>query len=311
MISVKGLKKYYGEVKAVDGIDFTIRKGEIVGLLGPNGAGKTTTLRVLTGYLTPTDGDVSIDNMSVIDNLSNIKKVIGYLPESAPLYGDMVVYDYLEFIARIQEVRDDEIGKRIHYVSDKCGLAPVIDKKISELSKGYKQRVGLAHAIIHDPAFLILDEPTSGLDPNQIIEIRELIKELGREKTVIVSTHILSEVEATCSRVIIINNGNIIKDDSTDKLISEAGTADAVSLQIKTSDSKKAIKDLLTFKGVNKIEINDGAKGMKEVMVYSDSGNDLREEIYKKIRESDWILIEMRKERQTLESIFQELTKEA
>jgi ABC-2 type transport system ATP-binding protein len=223
----------------------------------------------------------------------------------------MVVYDYLEFIARIQEVRDDEIGKRIHYVSDKCGLAPVIDKKISELSKGYKQRVGLAHAIIHDPAFLILDEPTSGLDPNQIIEIRELIKELGREKTVIVSTHILSEVEATCSRVIIINNGNIIKDDSTDKLISEAGTADAVSLQIKTSASKKAIKDLLSFKGVNKIEINDGAKGMKEVMVYSDSGNDLREEIYKKIRESDWILIEMRKERQTLESIFQELTKEA
>jgi ABC-2 type transport system ATP-binding protein len=311
MISVRGLKKYYGETKAVNGVDFDIKKGEIVGLLGPNGAGKTTTLRILTGYLTPTEGDVNIDNMNVIDNLSGIKKIIGYLPESAPLYGDMAVYDYLEFIASIQEVKSSEISPRIHYVSDKCGLNSVMDKKISELSKGYKQRVGLAHAIIHDPAILILDEPTSGLDPNQIIEIRELIKELGREKTVILSTHILSEVEATCSRVIIINKGNIVKDESTDNLISDAGTSDVVSLQIKTHAAKKAIESLLAFEGINKIEIADGVKGVKNVLVYSDSGRDLREAIYNKIKGSDWTLLEMKRERQSLENIFQDLTKEA
>jgi ABC-2 type transport system ATP-binding protein len=311
MISVRGLKKFYGEVKAVNGVEFDIQKGEIVGLLGPNGAGKTTTLRMLTGYLTPTEGDVTIDNLSVIDNLSDIKKVIGYLPESAPLYGDMAVYDYLEFIARVQEVGESDIENRIHYVSDKCSLNQVINKKISELSKGYKQRVGLAHAIIHDPAILILDEPTSGLDPNQIIEIRELIKELGKEKTVILSTHILSEVEATCSRVIIINKGCIVKDASTDNLMADAGAANAVYLQIKTGEPKKAVGDFLKFKGVNKVDVSEGYAGLKDVFVFSDSGNDIREEIYKKIKESDWSLIEMRKEKQTLENIFQELTKEA
>lgn len=311
MISVRGLKKFYGDVKDVNGVEFDIQKGEIVGLLGPNGAGKTTTLRMLTGYLTPTEGDVTIDNLSVIENLSDIKKVIGYLPESAPLYGDMAVYDYLEFIARVQEVGEGDIEKRIHYVSDKCSLNQVINKKISELSKGYKQRVGLAHAIIHDPAILILDEPTSGLDPNQIIEIRELIKELGKEKTVILSTHILSEVEATCSRVIIINKGNIVKDASTDNLMADAGAANAVYLQIKTSAAKKAVGDFLKFKGVNKVDVSEGPAGLKDVFVYSDSGNDIREEIYRKIKESDWSLMEMRREKQTLENIFQELTKEA
>ncbi len=311
MISVRGLKKFYGDVKAVNGVDFDIQKGEIVGLLGPNGAGKTTTLRMITGYLTPTDGEVNIDNMNIMDNLSRIKKIIGYLPESAPLYDDMVAYDYLEFIARIQEVGEGEIRGRIHYVSDKCGLDPVINKKISELSKGFKQRVGLAHAIIHDPAILILDEPTSGLDPNQIVEIRELIKELGREKTVILSTHILSEVEASCNRVIIINKGNIIKDETTANLIADAGTSDVVTLQIKTSAAKKAIEKHLSIEGVVKIEVTDGSKGIKDILVYSVPGHDLRESIYKKIKESDWSLIEMKRERQTLESIFQELTKEA
>ncbi len=310
MISVRGLKKYYGDVRAVDGIDFDIKKGEIVGLLGPNGAGKTTTLRMLTGYLIPTDGDVDINGMNISDRISEIKKIIGYLPESAPLYFDMVVYDYLRFIAGIQEVPENRIDERIKYVTGKCGLLTVIDKKISELSKGFKQRVGLAHAIIHDPEILILDEPTSGLDPNQIVEIRELIKELGRQKTVILSTHILTEVEASCSRVIIINKGNIAADKETAALIADSGNSDIISIKVKTKAAKKSIESHLAVNGVNKIEIGEGEKGIREVLVYSDPGSDLREKLYGKIKESDWILIEMKRERQTLENIFQELTKE-
>jgi ABC-2 type transport system ATP-binding protein len=310
MISVHGLKKYYGDVKAVNGVDFEIEKGEIVGLLGPNGAGKTTTLRVLTGYLNPTDGEVNINNMNIADKINEIKKIIGYLPESAPLYYDMVVYDYLKFIALIQEVPENNIENRIHYVSDKCGLLGVMDKKIAELSKGFKQRVGLGHAIIHDPDILILDEPTSGLDPNQIIEIRELIKELGREKTVIVSTHILTEVEASCSRVIIINKGNIVADNATAALIADSGNADIVSIKVRTKAPKKAIEGYLSIDGINKIEISEAEKGIRDIVIYSDQGHDLRERIYEKIKNSDWILIEMKRERQTLENIFQELTKE-
>ncbi len=310
MITVKGLKKHYGDVKAVDGIDFEIKKGEIVGLLGPNGAGKTTTLRMLTGYLTPTAGDVTIGKKNIYEGMTEIKKIIGYLPESAPLYYDMVAYDYLKFIARIQEVKEEKIDTRIDYVIDKCGLNTVIDKKIAELSKGYKQRVGLAHAIIHDPEILILDEPTSGLDPNQIVEIRELIKELGREKTVILSTHILTEVEASCSRVIIINKGSIVADSSTKKLMAGRKSSDIIVIQIKTKDTKKSIIDRLSIDGINKVEIGADSKGVKEVLIYSDFGKDPREALYQKIKKSDWTLLEMKKEKQTLENIFQDLTKE-
>jgi ABC-2 type transport system ATP-binding protein len=310
MISVRGLKKYFGEVKAVDGIDFDIQKGEIVGLLGPNGAGKTTTLRVLTGYLNPTGGEVNINGMDVPDEINSIKRIIGYLPESAPLYCDMVVYDYLKFIAGVQEVPDDKIEDRIHYVSEKCALAPVIDKKIAELSKGFRQRVGLAHAIIHDPEILILDEPTSGLDPNQIIEIRQLIKDLGRFKTVILSTHILSEVEASCNRVIIINKGIIAADRETAALLADSGNADIVSIKVKTNSAKKAIESCLSMEGVSKLEISETEKGIKDILVYSGQGLDIREQIYRKIKDTDWILLEMKRERRTLENIFQELTKE-
>lgn len=310
MITVKGLTRYYGDVKAVDGIDFEIEKGEIVGLLGPNGAGKTTTLRVLTGYIRPTSGIVVINRKRLEENLIGIKKEIGYLPESAPLYSDMIVYDYLKYIASIQEVPNSKVEERILYVVDKCGLKQVINKKIGELSKGYRQRVGLGHAIIHDPEILILDEPTSGLDPNQIVEIRDLIRELGKHKTVILSTHILSEVEAVCGRIIIINRGKIVADDLTSRLIREKQSTGTIKLIIKTDDDKKEIEDYLSIKGIDKIEVNK-QKNMKEVYIYSHSPNSIIEELYQRIKKSNWILYEMSQEKNTLESIFQELTKEA
>lgn len=310
MITVKGLTRYYGDVKAVDGIDFEIEKGEIVGLLGPNGAGKTTTLRVLTGYIRPTSGTVVINRKRLEENLIGIKKEIGYLPESAPLYSDMIVYDYLKYIASIQEVPNSKVEERILYVVDKCGLKQVINKKIGELSKGYRQRVGLGHAIIHDPEILILDEPTSGLDPNQIVEIRDLIRELGKHKTVILSTHILSEVEAVCGRIIIINRGKIVADDLTSRLIREKQSTGTIKLIIKTDDDKKEIEDYLSIKGIDKIEVNK-QKNMKEVYIYSHSPNSIIEELYQRIKKSNWILYEMSQEKNTLESIFQELTKEA
>jgi len=310
VITVKGLTRYYGDVKAVDGIDFEIEKGEIVGLLGPNGAGKTTTLRVLTGYIRPTSGIVVINRKRLEENLIGIKKEIGYLPESAPLYSDMIVYDYLKYIASIQEVPNSKVEERILYVVDKCGLKQVINKKIGELSKGYRQRVGLGHAIIHDPEILILDEPTSGLDPNQIVEIRDLIRELGKHKTVILSTHILSEVEAVCGRIIIINRGKIVADDLTSRLIREKQSTGTIKLIIKTDDDKKEIEDYLSIKGIDKIEVNK-QKNMKEVYIYSHSPNSIIEELYQRIKKSNWILYEMSQEKNTLESIFQELTKEA
>jgi len=310
VITVKGLTRYYGDVKAVDGIDFEIEKGEIVGLLGPNGAGKTTTLRVLTGYIRPTSGTVVINRKRLEENLIGIKKEIGYLPESAPLYSDMIVYDYLKYIASIQEVPNSKVEERILYVVDKCGLKQVINKKIGELSKGYRQRVGLGHAIIHDPEILILDEPTSGLDPNQIVEIRDLIRELGKHKTVILSTHILSEVEAVCGRIIIINRGKIVADDLTSRLIREKQSTGTIKLIIKTDDDKKEIEDYLSIKGIDKIEVNK-QKNMKEVYIYSHSPNSIIEELYQRIKKSNWILYEMSQEKNTLESIFQELTKEA
>ena len=206
MINAEGLTKFYGTSCAVDHINLDIRNGEIVGLLGPNGAGKTTTLRMLTGYLKPSSGNIRIKDYNIYDNPLEIKKLMGYLPESAPLYTEMLAYDYLNYVAEIRNIEKDKIESRLKHVADLCGINEAMHKPISTLSKGYKQRVGLAHAMMDDPEILILDEPTSGLDPNQIVEIRDIIREIGKEKTVILSTHILSEAEATCDRIIIINN---------------------------------------------------------------------------------------------------------
>lgn len=311
MISVKNLTKYYGNFKALNGISFEIKSGEIVGILGPNGAGKSTTLRILTCYLNPTDGDAIIDGKSILDDEINVKKVIGYLPESAPLYNDMCVFDYLVYMANIQELEKNKLNERLNYVVDVCSLKEVISKPIGELSKGYKQRVGLAGSIIHDPKILILDEPTNGLDPNQIVEIRELIKELGKEKTVLVSTHILSEVESTCSRAIIINKGDIIADDTPRNLsLSFVNNKSAtVKISVKTSDNIESVKEKLSsINDIYKVEIEEFADNIKEVSIYSNL-EEPRDEIYRFIKNTDWIIYEMTKVKENLETVFHTLTK--
>ncbi len=217
-IVVNNLTKKFGSQRAVDNISFEVKTGEILGFLGPNGAGKTTTMKILTCYMAPSDGDAKINNLSILESQDEIKKKIGYLPENNPLYFDMPVLDYLKFVADLQGVQKDKIQDRIAEMVYVCGLNVEKHKKIGELSKGFRQRVGLAQAMIHDPEILILDEPTTGLDPNQIVEIRKLIKELGKQKTVILSTHILPEVEATCDRILIINNGKIVADGTSDML---------------------------------------------------------------------------------------------
>jgi ABC-2 type transport system ATP-binding protein len=211
-VIVKNLTKRYGSQKAIDSINFRVNQGEVLGFLGPNGAGKSTTMKIITSYLAPTEGDVEVGGYSVTREPEKVKQLIGYLPENNPLYLDMPVIEYLEFSALLQGVSKDKVQSRIREMIKVCGLMGEKHKLIGELSKGYRQRVGLAQAMIHDPQVLILDEPTTGLDPNQIVEIRKLIKEIGREKTVILSTHILPEVEATCDRILIINNGKIVAD---------------------------------------------------------------------------------------------------
>lgn len=312
MISVKNLTKYYGDFQALKGISFEIKSGEIVGILGPNGAGKSTTLRILTCYLNPSDGDAIIDGKSILNDEINVKKTIGYLPESAPLYNDMCVFDYLIYMADIQELEKSKLNERLNYVVDVCSLKEVISKPIGELSKGYKQRVGLAGSMIHDPKILILDEPTNGLDPNQIVEIRELIKELGKEKTVLVSTHILSEVEATCSRAIIINKGDIIADDTPKNLslsFANHNKSATVKMSIKTNDNVETVKEKLSnIKDFYKVEIEEYSNDIKEISIYSNL-EEPRDEIYRFVKSTDWIIYEMTKVKENLETVFHTLTK--
>ena len=312
MISVKNLTKYYGDFQALKGISFEIKSGEIVGILGPNGAGKSTTLRMLTCYLNPSDGDAIIDGKSILNDEINVKKTIGYLPESAPLYNDMCVFDYLIYMADIQELEKSKLNERLNYVVDVCSLKEVISKPIGELSKGYKQRVGLAGSMIHDPKILILDEPTNGLDPNQIVEIRELIKELGKEKTVLVSTHILSEVEATCSRAIIINKGDIIADDTPKNLslsFANHNKSATVKMSIKTNDNVETVKEKLSnIKDFYKVEIEEYSNDIKEISIYSNL-EEPRDEIYRFVKSTDWIIYEMTKVKENLETVFHTLTK--
>ncbi|MBW2434006.1 MAG: ATP-binding cassette domain-containing protein, partial [Deltaproteobacteria bacterium] len=238
MIQVENLTKYYHTLCAVDQINFNIEKGEILGLLGPNGAGKTTTLRMLTGYLQPSSGNIRVKGLSIDKHTLEIKKILGYLPESAPLYHDMLVFDYLNYVAAIRQINGNQKMARIRHLADLCGINEVMHQPIGELSKGYKQRVGLAHAMMNDPEVLILDEPTSGLDPNQIVEIRKIIKEIGQQKTIILSTHILSEAEATCDRIVIISQGKIVADGSAENLKQSTGGKNLMKLSVQNTDFK-------------------------------------------------------------------------
>lgn len=307
MINVRDLTKNYDEVCAVNNISFDIRRGEITGLLGPNGAGKTTTLRMITCYLKPTAGRISVGDYLVDENPIGVRSLIGYLPENAPIYGDMIVYDYLNYIGDIRCIENKSI---INETARICGLNEVMHKNVNELSKGYRQRVGLAHAMLHDPEILILDEPTSGLDPNQIIEIRNLIKEIGKQKTVILSTHILSEVEATCDRVIIINKGNIVADGKTSDLKSSSEKGIRISIKVAGVEFDVLSEEIKkSISGVNSVVKRIDDEGLTSATVASSHNGDLRPEIFKLVSEKGWILYEMIKEHRTLENVFRELTK--
>jgi ABC-2 type transport system ATP-binding protein len=312
MIHVQGLTKYYKDVCAVDEIDFDIQKGEILGLLGPNGAGKTTTLRMLTGFLRPTSGTIRIKDYTIEEHPLEIKKLLGYLPELAPLYHDMLVYDYLRYVANIRKVGDKRQRlSRIGQLNDLCGLHEVMHKPISEISRGYRQRVGLAHAMMKDPEILVLDEPTSGLDPNQIVEIREIIKQIGKEKTIILSTHILSEAEATCDRVVIIDHGKIVADGSAATLKQSVRGESLINISLQNADFGFVQRELNSIEGIEEIvRLNEEDEDILQVKITSRSSADLRGEIYRKIKQTEWILLEFRQETKTLEHIFRELTKE-
>jgi ABC-2 type transport system ATP-binding protein len=308
MITVTDLTRNYGDLVAVNNISFSIRKGEIAGLLGPNGAGKTTTLRMLTCYLKPTQGMITVGDYLVEENPLAVKKLIGYLPEEAPIYSDMIVYDYLRYIGMIRGIPEEELRDRIKRIADICDINEVMHQMVSELSKGYKQRVGLAHAMIHDPEIIILDEPTSGLDPNQIVEIRNLIKKIGKEKTVILSTHILSEVEATCNRVIIIDRGSIVADGSTEALRSSGGKGMWISLTVGGVAFDELSAALRDVPGVESVAEKRSDQNLTTAMVVP-TGDEVRPAIGKCVCEKGWQLYEMKQEIRTLETIFRELTR--
>lgn len=309
MIQVENVSKYYDGFCAVDDIRLTIEKGEILGLLGPNGAGKTTTLRMLTGYFRPTSGTIRVGDFSIDDNALEIKQMIGYLPESAPLYSAMLVYDYLDYVARIRNLDADARVRRIRELVGLCSLEDIMHKTIDELSKGLKQRVGLAHAMMSDPEILILDEPTSGLDPNQIVEIRDIIRRIGKEKTVILSTHILSEAQATCDRIVIINRGKIVADDRTENLVQSGSGQLELHLSLTDVDFEAAKTRLEQLDGVRRVERTDGVMN-GELGLRLVCEGDQRRSVYQAIRETDWVLMEMAQRTKDLETIFRELTKE-
>lgn len=312
MIEIQDLTKYYGDFCAVDHISLSVRPGEILGLLGPNGAGKTTTLRMLTGFFKPTSGRISVKDLQMPEDTLKIKSLIGYLPESAPLYHNMIVYDYLTYVARLKGLHDlSRQQERFHTLADLCGLSDIMHKPIATLSKGLKQRVGLAHAMMTDPEILILDEPTSGLDPNQIAEIRSIIRRIGKEKTIIFSTHILSEAEATCDRIVIISNGKVVADDTTARLKQGALQDNLIRLSLKGPDPETA-RQFLTDMDL-KLTVRTLPPETDDLARFELQGppdRDVRSEIYLKIRETDWIIMELAKETQALEHIFKTLTRE-
>jgi ABC-2 type transport system ATP-binding protein len=311
MIHVENLTKYYDGFCAVDEITFDIQKGEILGLLGPNGAGKTTTLRMMTGFLRPTSGTIRVKEYSIEQHSLEIRKVLGYLPEAAPLYHDMLAYDYLNYVAMIREFGKEQVHSRIRELAELCGLNEVMHRPIGELSRGYKQRVGLAHAMMSDPEILVLDEPTSGLDPNQIVEIREIIKQIGKEKTIIFSTHILSEAEATCDRVVIINRGRVVADDSTESLKQMARGECLINISLQNATFQSVEDKLAEIQGIVSIAPVDNTGETTQVIITCQSSVDLRGEIYRKVKETDWILLDFHQETKTLEKIFRELTAES
>lgn len=311
-IAVRNLVKFYGREKAVDNISFDVKTGEILGFLGPNGAGKTTTMKIITCYMPPSAGSVEVDGLEVVSRAHDVKRKIGYLPELNPLYLDMNVLEYLEYCAQLHGLRGTLLRERQREMVDVCGLGDVRHKEIGELSKGYRQRVGLAQAMIHDPEVLVLDEPTSGLDPNQIVEIRNLIRRLGRAKTVVLSTHILSEVQATCDRVVIINDGNIVADGTPDELQRNFRGSEMLTVEIKATVSN-AVTDLLpklkTVPNVENVELRASEGSVHTFQLHSVKGSDVREDLFRRAVAEQWVLLEMTRQATSLEEVFHKLTR--
>jgi len=297
-ITVKNLTKIYGEQRAVNDISFSIQAGEIVGFLGPNGAGKSTTMKMITGYLEPSAGDINVTGIDVKKSPLDVKRKIGYLPESNALYYDMYVREYLGFIADVHQVKNSK--QKVEDVIALTGLTSESKKRIGQLSKGYKQRVGLAAALLHDPQVLILDEPTSGLDPNQIIEIRNVIKEQGKNKLVLFSSHILQEVEAICDRVIIINKGSIVADDKLSNL-QQRSSASVVRVQFKEALEQEWLNRLAAVKSVSKIDTHTWT-------IETNNPDTVRNELKKLERENNFDIVSLQSETQSLEEIFRSLT---
>ena len=305
-IQIENLSKRFGYQKAVDNISFEVKPGEVLGFLGPNGAGKSTTMKMITGYLSMGDGDIRLGGKSVRDHGDELKRHIGYLPENNPLYHDMPVIDYLEFCAALQGMKRNTIDQRVREMVSVCGLNPEKHKKIGELSKGYRQRVGLAQAMIHDPEILVLDEPTTGLDPNQIVEIRKLIRELGKAKTVVLSTHILPEVEATCDRILIINKGKIVANGTADNLRKQASGKEIMKLRIEDGGAEEIMHELRRIKSVDTVEWVD--KSLNRFEVQSNTGLSSKREIFQLCVQKKWVLSELIPIETRLEDIFRDLT---
>ena len=303
-IHIQNLSKSYGFQKAVDNISFEVKTGEVLGFLGPNGAGKTTTMKMITNYIDIESGDITIGGQSV--TTGNLKKHIGYLPENNPLYLEMPIIEYLEFCAALQGVTKAQMPHRVREMVRLCGLDAEKHKKIGELSKGYRQRVGLAQAMIHDPEILILDEPTTGLDPNQIVEIRELIRQLGKEKTVILSTHILPEVEATCDRILIINKGKIVADGTASTLRKQSQGQQVVRIKIDDGEANVIYEKLRALPTVAMVDFVDRDQNRFEVQSAAEQTSN--KAIFKMCVENDWVLSEMIPFETKLEDIFRDLT---
>jgi len=305
MIEIKKLTKDYGKFRAVNEVDFSVRKGEILGFLGPNGAGKTTTMRLITGFLKPTSGKVIVSGYDVQENPLQVKSKIGYLPENPPLYPEMNVVSYLKFIADIKGLEKSKIKHNIANVLDLCSLTSVSKRVIANLSKGFKQRVGMAQALINDPKVLILDEPTSGLDPKQIIEIRNLIKSLAEDRTVILSSHILPEVQMTCGRVIIINNGRIVAEDKQDNLSRYLNGLHAYQVLMKKI-SKAVVSFIKDIEGVVNVGVDKG----NTKLLYIEANKDIRSDIIKQLVSKNHEVLEFKTRDFSLEDVFLKLTTE-
>ncbi len=306
MIKIDKLSRSFGTLKAVNEISFSIQDREILGFLGPNGAGKTTTLRMLVGYLQPTSGSIELDGKSIFADPMAASRQIGYLPEHNPLYDEMTVGEALAYVAELRKLSKSFFAERKEFVVKNCGLREVLHQKVGTLSKGYRQRVGLAQAILHDPRILILDEPTSGLDPNQIIEIRELIRTLGEEKMVILSSHIMQEVQALCDRVVIINKGHIVVDDLKENLGNYLKNSTVLNLELEGSEI-----DLSEFQAEHpEIEFSSTISGENHIKLSCTmpSELDIRQDLAKHISSKGWLILEMHQQRQSLEEIFHELT---